>query len=194
MVVALLRAVSPRSAAAGRLAGLACCLIAAGCGGSGAKAPTKPLAQRLCDGARTAAAAQLGSSVQARIVDPAASNLVCSLRGGRVRVKIVSQASGAAYTEFDTESSHQSQVYGPAGAGVHDPGQQPLPVSVPGSVAAIWIRAQKMIVATDATPTSGHGSYVTVTVTGKRATDRAARSLAQAVARATFAAHPGASS
>lgn len=194
MGIVLLRAVAPKGAAAGRLAGLVCCVMAAGCGGSGPSAPAKPLSQRLCDGARRAAAVKLGASVQARVVDPAASNLVCSLRGDRVQVKIVSQASADAYTEFDTESSHQSQVFGPAGAGVHDAGQQPLPASVPGSVAAIWIRAQKMIVATDATPTSRDGSYVTVTVTGKHVTNRAALSLAQAVARATFAAHPGASS
>jgi hypothetical protein len=191
MVMVLLRAVAPKSAAAGRLAGVACCLIATGCGSSGSSPPTKPLAQRLCDGARTAAAAQLGATVQARIVDPAASNLVCSLRGRRLHVKVVSQASADAYTEFDTETSHQSQVYG---AGIHDASQQPVPVTVPGSVVAVWIRAQKMIVATDATPTAAGGSYVTVTVSGKRATNRAARSLAQAVARATFAAHPGAAS
>jgi hypothetical protein len=167
--------------------------MVAGCGSSGSSTSAEPLAQRLCDGARAAAAVHLGSSVQARIVNPAASNLVCSLRGDRVQVKVVSQASADAYTEFDTETSHQSQVYGSAGAGVHNAAQQPLPVSVPGSVAAVWIRAQTMIIATDATPTSGRGSYVTITVTGKHRTDRAARSLAQVVARATFAAHPGAS-
>jgi hypothetical protein len=186
-------AVARRRPALGPLLGVVtCCSLAAGCGSSGA--PAKPVGQRVCDGGQRAAAAALGHPVTAHILNPAPSDLQCSLSDGRVRVMLVSQASAQAYTEFNTEDSHQAQVYGPASAGVHNAGQQPLPISVPGSVAAIWIRAQKMIVATDATPTAGAGSYVTVTVSGRRATDRGARSLAQAVARATFAAHPEPSS
>jgi hypothetical protein len=55
-------------------------------------------------------------------------------------------------------------------------------------VAAVWIPAQREVVATNAQP--GHtGTYVTVTVSGP-AGARALR-LAQAITRATFAAHPG---
>lgn len=187
-------AVAQRRPALGPLLGvLVGCLLAGACGSSGS-APAKPVGQRVCNGGQRAAAAALGHPVNAHILSPAASDLQCSLSDGRVRVMVVSQASAQAYTEFNTVDSHQAQVYGPASAGVHNAGQQPLPISVPGSVAAIWIRAQKMIVATDATPTSGRGSYVTVTVAGKRVTDRAAHSLAQAVARAIFAAHPDVSS
>jgi hypothetical protein len=48
-------------------------------------------------------------------------------------------------------------------------------------------------VATDASPTHG-GTYVTVTVTGRSLPGQAALGLAQAAARATFAAHPDAAS
>ncbi|MGI8713894.1 MAG: hypothetical protein ACR2NR_12110 [Solirubrobacteraceae bacterium] len=105
------------------------------------------------------------------------------LTSRRLRVVVSSQASAVAYTEFDTETSHQDQVYG-----TRDPGQIPSAVSIPGTVA-VWIRAQHEIVATDATPTTG-GSYVTVAITGRALRGRAAVTLGRAVARATFAAHP----
>ena len=92
--------------------------------------------------------------------------------------------------EFDTETSHQSQVFGP---GVHEPGEIPRAITVPGAVAAVWIPAQREVVATSGSPTHG-GSYVTVTVTGRSPRGPAALALAQAIARATFAAHPDASS
>jgi hypothetical protein len=182
-----------RWAALRPLAALACCGVIAGCGGSSAP-PPKPVAQRVCDGAQHAAAAALGHPVAMRIVNPAVSELECSLTGARVRVMVVSQATGQAYTEFDTETSHQSQVYGPAAAGVHQAGQIPSQTSVPGSVVAVWIRAQKFLVATNATPTTDSGSYLTVKVSGRGANERAALALARAVAQAAFAAHPNAPS
>ncbi len=101
---------------------------------------------------------------------------------------IVSQATAQAYTEFDTTTSHQAQVYGP---GVHEPGQIPVQSSVPGSVVAVWIRAQAEIVATDAMPARA-GTYVTVMLTGRSSRGPDALALTRAVARATFAAHPDA--
>jgi hypothetical protein len=161
------------------------CVLAAGCGGG--SRPPKPVADRVCDGAQHAAAL-LGYSVSPRVTGRDAANLECTLHGQRLRVAIVSQASGQAYTEFDTTTAHQDQVYG---SGVHEPGQIPVAVSVPGSVVAVWIRAQREIVATDAEP-GRSGTYVTVTASGSAVRGTRALALARAVARATFAAHPDA--
>jgi hypothetical protein len=191
------------------LAVLAGCALLAGCGGSGGSAPSarassapassagapsarassNALAERVCGGARQAAAKALGSPLSQRIVSPAAVNLECVLTGSQVRVIVDSQAGPRAYTEFDTESSHQSQVYGNGGA--HDAAQAPVPATVAGSQAAIWIPAQLMVVATDATPDNGGaGAYVTVTVSGRAAPAKTALRVATAAAGATFAAHP----
>lgn len=158
-------------------------LLLAGCGHA---APPQPVAQRVCGGAEGAATALLGAPVRTHISSRTPADLECQLRSGRLRVALVSQASGQAYTEFDTTTSHQEQVYGP---GVHEPGQIPVQVSVPGSVVAVWIPAQREIVATDAMP-GRSGAYVTVTVTGRASGRPPALALARAVARATFAVHP----
>lgn len=160
--------------------------LVAACGGS--SAPAKPVAVRICTGAQAAAAHALGHRVDARIVARDPADLKCVLRAARVRVSIGSQATAQAYTEFDTEVSHQDQVYGP---GVHTPGQIPVNVSVPGAVAAVWIPAQSELVATSASP-GGPGAYVTVTVAGPVTRGPDAKALALAVAHATFRAHPGA--
>ena len=170
----------------GRVLSVGCALAATACGGS--SAPSKPVAQRVCDGAQRAAAATIGRPVSAHIAGRSPANLGCVLRASHVRVAVVSQASAQAYMEFDTTTSHQSQVFGP---GVHEPGQIPVPASVPGSVVAVWIRAEREIVATDAMPGHG-GAYVTVTVAGSGVRGAQALALARAVARATFAAHPDA--
>jgi len=173
------------------LAVLAECALLVGCGGSNAPAPRahasrEPLAERVCGGARQAAAKALGSPLAARVVSPAAASLQCVLTGRQVQVTIGSQAGTRAYTEFDTEVAHQEQVFGP---GVHEPGQIPIAITVPGSVVAVWIRAQMLLVATNATPTTG-GAYVTVAVSGRAAPAKIALRVAIAAARATFAAHP----
>jgi hypothetical protein len=170
------------------LAVLAGCALLAGCGGSSAprSAPREPLAERVCYGARQAAAKALGAPLAARVVSPAAASLQCVLTGRQVRVTIASQAGERAYTEFDTEVAHQDQVFGP---GVHEPGQIPSAITVPGSAVAVWIRAQALLVATNATPTTG-GAYVTVAVTGRAAPAKIALRVATAAAGATFAAHP----
>ena len=120
---------------------------------SSAPASSDALAERVCGGARQAAAKAFGSPLSERIVSPAAANLECVLTGRQVQVTIDSQAGPRAYTEFDTTSSHYSQVFGNGGA--NNPADQPVPATVPGSQAAIWIPAQLMVVATDSTPTGG---------------------------------------
>jgi hypothetical protein len=182
------------------LAVLAGGALLAGCGGSSAPAPRghasptprahasgEPLAERVCGGARQAAAKALGSPLTARIVSPAAASLQCVLTGHQVQVSVGSHAGSRAYTEFDTETAHQEQVFG--NGGVHDPSQVPRAITVPGSVVAVWVPAQMLLVATDATPTTG-GAYVTVAVKGSAAPAKIALRVAMAAARATFAAHP----
>jgi hypothetical protein len=148
------------------------------------------LAERVCDGAQQAAAKTLGSPLTSRIVSPAPAGLQCVLTGRQVQVSVGSQAGPRAYTEFDTETSHQEQVYG--NGGVHDASQFPQAITVPGSVVAVWIPAQRLLVATNASPTAadGAGAYVTVAVKGSAAPAKIALRVAEAAARATFAAHP----
>jgi hypothetical protein len=122
-----------------------------------------------------------------RIVSPAAASLQCVLTGNQVQVSLGSQAGSRAYTEFDTETAHQEQVFG--NGGVHDPNQVPTAITVPGSVVAVWVPAQMLLVATNATPTTS-GAYVTVAVKGSAAPAKIALRVATAAARATFAAHP----
>ena len=204
------RGVRGGSGVVGGLAVLAvCALLLAGCGGSSTSAPnahassaqassvpassarpsSDALAERVCGGARAAVAKTLGAPVSQRIVSPAAASLECVLTGSQVKVTITSQAGPRAYTEFDTETSHQSQVFGNGGA--NNPAQQPVPATVSGSQAAVWIPAQLMIVATDSTPSNGGaGAYVTVAVRGRAAPAKTALRVATAAASATFAAHP----
>jgi hypothetical protein len=191
VVLVVSRGVRGSSGVVRGLAVLAECALLVGCGGSNAPAPRahasrEPLAERVCGGARQAAAKALGSQLAVRVVSPAAASLQCVLTGRQVRVTIGSQAGTRAYTEFDTEVAHQEQVFGP---GVHEPGQIPTAITVPGSVVAVWIRAQMLLVATNATPTTG-GAYVTVAVSGRAAPAKIALRVATAAARATFAAHP----
>ena len=178
---------------------LAGCALLAGCGGSSTSAPrahassarasSDALAMRVCGGAREAVAKTFGAPLSERIISPAAASLECVLTGRQVQVTIDSQAGPRAYTEFDTETSHQSQVFGNGGA--HDPAQYPLPITVSGSQVAVWIPAQMMVVATDSTPTNGGaGAYVTVAVSGRAAPAKTALRVATAAAGATFAAHP----
>jgi hypothetical protein len=181
------------------LAVLAGCALLVGCGGSSASAPrahassahasSDALAERVCGGARQAAAKAFGSPLSERIVSSPAANLECVLTGRQVQVTIDSQAGPRAYTEFDTETSHQDQVFG--NGGVHEQDQFPVQITVPGSQVAVWIPARMMVVATDSTPTNaGAGAYVTVAVSGRAAPAKTALRVATAAAGATFAAHP----
>jgi hypothetical protein len=209
VVLVVSRGVRDGSGAAYGLAVIVGCALLAGCGGSSASAPpvgkssagkssadtssahpsSVAIAVRVCGGARQAAAKAFGSPLSERIVSPAAANLECLLTGRQVQVTIDSQAGPRAYTEFDTEISHQSQVFGNGGA--HDPDQDPVQITVPGSQVAVWIPAQLMVVATDSSPTNGGaGAYVTVAVSGHAAPAKTALAVATAAAGATFAAHP----
>jgi hypothetical protein len=209
VVLVVSRGVRDGSGAVYGLAVVVGCALLVGCGGSSASAPSTDkssahpssahpssaqpsgaaLAVRVCGGARQAAAKALGSPLSERIVSPAAANLECLLTGRQVQVTIDSQAGPRAYTEFDTEISHQSQVFG--NGGVNDPAQDPVQITVPGSQVAVWIPAQLMVVATDSSPTNGGaGAYVTVAVSGHAAPAKTALGVATAAAVATFAAHP----
>ena len=191
------------SGTVGGLAILAGGVLLAGCSAGtgspgasspGASSPVPGLAARVCGGSREAAAKALGAPLSARVVRPTAADLECELTGGQVTVTIESQAGPRAYAEFDTETSHQSQVFGNGGA--HQPDQDPVAVTVPGSRVAVWIPAQLMVVATDSTPNNGGaGAYVTVAVSGEAVSGGAAPAatalrVARAAAGATFAAHP----
>jgi hypothetical protein len=210
VVLVVSRGVRGGSGVVSGLTVLAGCALLVGCGGSDSSAPraaaasthassphssSDALAERVCGGARQAAAKAFGSPLSERIVSPAPADLECLLTGRQVQVTIDSQAGPRAYTEFDTETSHQSQVFG--NGGVNNPAQQPVPATVPGSQAAVWIPAQKMVVATDSSPTGtsagapgGAGAYVTVAVTGQAVAANVALRVAEAAAGAVFAAHP----
>lgn len=202
MVVVQGQVVVQRQAVVRVLTVLAGCGVVAACGGPGTSPVSHPpsthpaaarpsLADRVCGGAREATAKALGSGVSERVVSPQAASLECALgghaSGGReVRVIVDSQAGPRAYQEFDTTESHQDQVFG---SGLRQMQQIPVLITIPGSSVAVWIPAQKMLVATDSSPTNGGGgTYVTVAVTGEPG--KAALRVAEAAARATFAAHP----
>jgi hypothetical protein len=199
VVLVVLRGVRGGGGVVHGLAVLAGGALLAGCGGSSASAPrahasstrgsTDAFAVRVCDGARQAAAKAFGSPLSERIVSPAAAHLKCVLTGHQVQVTIDSQAGPRAYTEFDTEASHQDQVFG--NGGVHNQNQFPVQITVPGAQVAVWIPTQLMVVATDSTPANGGAAaYVTVAVSGRAALAKTALRVATAAAGATFAAHP----
>ena len=145
-----------------------CCGVAAGCGGSSASstssAAPKNAAQVVCAGARAAAQSTLGRAVSISFRDRDPANIECLLRGSGTRLDLGAQQSARAWEQFDTVQVHQDQAYGPGAA--HQQAQIPLPVDVPGGVGG-WIPAQRMLFATNGTQSKG-GSYVTVTVSGRR--------------------------
>jgi hypothetical protein len=122
-----------------------------------------------------------------RIVDPDPANVECSLRAHALNVEVVAQASGQAWTQWDTTQVHQVQVYG--SGGIHAPGQIPKSVPVPGAPLAAWIAAQNELFATNGSQTQG-GAYVTVTVKPGPASGAARLKLAEAVTGATVAVAP----
>jgi hypothetical protein len=108
-----------------------------------------------------------------------------------VRIAVESQAGPRAWTEYNTEEDHLEQVFG---GGLHEPSQEPSPITVPGTAEAMWIPSQSMLAATDGTPSADPGTYVTIKVSGSGASAKTALAVAEATAKATFAAHPDASS
>jgi hypothetical protein len=179
-------------------------LLIAGCGGSsvdsgsGAVARTSsttarrspPLAPRVCARAAAAARARLGVAVAVRIADADPAYLECILDARGVHVDVVAQAVAQALGDYDTVLIHVVQTYiypGPAN-GVRDNNQLPHPISGIGTKAA-WIPAQLKLYATNGTPLRG-GNFLSVTVTGRSTSRRAALALARAIATATLAVAP----
>jgi hypothetical protein len=158
-----------------------CCAGLAACGGS-----SRPTAASVCAADRQAAGKVLGPGTGMRIADPDPVNIECMITGHGVRLDVVAQASPRAWTAYDTVTSHLSQVFG--SSSVHDSSELPLPV--PGvSGNAVWVAAQRELIATNGTPTTG-GSYVTVTVKPGSASAPTSLAVAEDVARATLAAAP----
>jgi hypothetical protein len=148
---------------------LVCCAVAAGCGGGSSSSSTssavpKNAAQQVCASARGAAVTALKHPVSLTIADRDPTNVECRLRGSGTRLDVVAQQSAQAWAQWDTTQVHQDQAYGPSAD--HQPAQIPKFVNGPGVLAG-WIPAQRMLFATNGTQSKG-GSYVTVTVSGKR--------------------------
>jgi hypothetical protein len=98
------------------------------------------------------------------IADRDPANVECLLRGSGMRLDVVAQQSAQAWAQWDTTQVHQDQAYGPSAD--HQPAQIPKTVDAFGALAA-WIPARRMMFATNGTQSKG-GSYVTVTVSGRR--------------------------
>jgi hypothetical protein len=161
-----------------------CCGAAAGCGGSGSTsnftAAPKDAAQRVCDAARGAAAASRHTPVSLKIANGDPANVECKLRVSGARLDLIAQQSGQAWTQWDTEQTHQDQAYGPSAD--HQQSQIPLSFNA-GDILVAWIPAQRMLFSTNGTQSKG-GSYVTVTMSGKghgQAEIQLARSVTLAV-------------
>ena len=169
---------------------MACCGAVAGCGGASGASTTssaapKNAAQVVCADARAAARSQLGRAVSLTFRDRDPANIECVLRGSGTRLDLMAQQSSRAWEQFDTVQVHQEQAYGPSVH--HQQAQIPQNVDMPGGQAG-WIPAQRMLFATNGTQSKG-GSYVTVTVSGRRR-GRAEIRLAQAVTLAALKVAP----
>jgi hypothetical protein len=149
---------------------MTCCGAAAGCGGGSSSSSTssaapKNAAQLVCTGARAAAASSLGGEVSLKIADHDPTNVECLLRVSGTRLDVVAQQSAQAWAQWDTTQVHQDQAYGPSAN--HQPAQIPQALDAGAGINAAWIPAQRMLFATNGTQSKG-GSYVTVTVSGRR--------------------------
>ena len=146
-----------------------CCGVVAACGSGSSASSTSSAAPRnaaqvVCAGARAAARPLLGRAVSLKFVDRDPANIECVLRGSGTRLDLIAQQSARAWEQFDTVQVHQEQASGPSAN--HQPAQIPQNVNMPGGQAQ-WIPAQRMLFATNGTQSKG-GSYITVTVTGRR--------------------------
>jgi hypothetical protein len=167
---------------------MVCCGAVAACGGASSSSSTTSAAPRnaaqvVCAGARAAARPLLGHAVSLTFVSRDPANIECVLRGSGTRLDLVAQQSARAWEQFDTVQVHQDQAYGPSAN--HQQAQIPQNVNMPGGQAQ-WIPAQRMLFATNGTQSKG-GSYVTVTVTGRRHHEV---KVAQAVTQAALKAAP----
>jgi hypothetical protein len=168
---------------------MVCCGTAAGCGSSSSStssAAPKNAAQQVCAAARGAAASTLGSPVSLKITDRDPANVGCVLRGSGARLDLVAQQSAQAWTQWDTEQVHQDQAYGPSTH--HQAGQIPQALDTSAGINAAWVPAQRLLFATNGTQSKG-GSYITVTVSGRRH-GRAEVALANAVMLAALKVAP----
>jgi hypothetical protein len=167
---------------------MVCCGVAVGCGASSASstsgAAPKDTARIVCAAGRGAAAPAL-KKVSLKVANGDPANVECRLRGKGTRLDLIAQQSAQAWTQWDTEQVHQLQAYGPS---AHHQ-QSQIPVSVDdGDILAAWIPAQRMLFATNGSQSKG-GSYVTVTVSGKRR-GKAEIALARSVALAALEVAP----
>jgi hypothetical protein len=170
---------------------MVCCGAAVGCGGGSGSSSTsnaapKNAAQLICAGARTAATSVLGHGVSLTITDRDPANAECRLRGSGVRLDVVAQQSAQAWAQWDTTQVHQAQAYGPSAH--HQAGQIQQPLDTSTGINAAWIPAQRMLFATNGTQSKG-GSYITVTVSGRRR-GKAEVALANAVMLAALKVAP----
>jgi hypothetical protein len=155
------------------------------CGGLSHPAK-QPTAASVCRAERQAAAHVLGPATAMRIADSDPANIECLIDGHGLTLDVVAQASPQAWTEYDTETVHLAQVFGPSS--VHNSSELPVPVpSVAGN--AVWVGAQSELIATNGTQTTG-GSYVTVTVKRTSAGAPGGLPVAKLVGRATLSAAP----
>jgi hypothetical protein len=165
------------------------CGGAVGCGGaantsSASSAAPKDTAQHVCASAHSAASS-LASRVSLKIANGDPANVECLLRGAGTRLDVVAEQSSQAWAQWDTTQVHQAQAYGPSAK--PQPAQIPQTVNAP-DINAAWIPAQRMLFATNGTQSKG-GSYVTVTVMGKRH-GKAEVNLARAVMLAVLKVAP----
>jgi hypothetical protein len=167
---------------------MVCSGVVAACGGGSSASSTssaapKDAAQVVCAHARDAARFAAGRAVSLRFLNRDPANIECVLRVSGMRLDLVAQQSARAWEQFDTVQVHQEQAYGPSLH--HQQAQIPQNVNMPGGQAQ-WIPAQRMLFATNGTQSKG-GSYVTVTVKGRR---RREVKLAQAVTMAVLKVAP----
>lgn len=131
----------------------------------------------MCEG-QLRAAAGLVTGARLRILDHDPTSIECLVSKGSLRIDTVAQASELAWTQYDTTQVHLIQAFG--SGSVHVASQLPHPVPGLGG-NALWIPAQKELVATNGSQSRG-GSYVTVKLKGTSS----GLPVATAVARATL--------
>jgi hypothetical protein len=117
--------------------------------------------------------------------DPA--NIECLISGTGIRLDVNAQAAPRAWEQFDTVVVHQAQA-NETGTSKNNP-QLPIDLPPQGDAQAVWIPANRQLVATNGTQSTG-GSYVTVNVTRRSKRGPASLKVAQAVGNATLAVAP----
>lgn len=140
----------------------------------------------MCDSAARGAGRAHAGTVTVRVTSTDPTNMQCRISVAGIRLDVLAAPSPQAWMEWDTTQVHQLQAYG-SGA-VHVPGQIPQTI-MQTSILAAWIPARHEVFATNGTE-SRAGTYVTVTVGGRRVSQSEELRLARAVMLATLAATP----